>query len=37
MGEREPLMKALTAEEAKQFETKAWLAGADGWDRTIVK
>ena len=37
VGEREALMHALTAEEAKQFETKAWLSGADGWDPGTVR
>jgi pectinesterase len=36
-GEREELAHRLTAEEAKQFETKAWVGGADGWDPTKVK
>jgi pectinesterase len=35
--DREPLSHQLTAEEAKQYETKAWLAGSDGWDPTQVK
>ena len=35
--EREPYSKQLTAEEAKKYETKAYLAGADGWDPTAVK
>ncbi len=34
---REPLSKQLTAEEAKKYETKVFLAGADGWDPTAVK
>ena len=34
---REPDSKQLTAEEAKKYETKAYLAGADGWDPTKVK
>ena len=34
---REPLAKQLTAEEAKRYETKTYLAGADGWDPTKVK
>jgi pectinesterase len=34
---REPLSKQLTAEEAKKYETKAYLAGADGWDPAGVK
>ena len=34
---REPYSKQLTAEEAKKYETKAYLAGADGWDPTAVK
>jgi pectin methylesterase-like acyl-CoA thioesterase len=31
-GDREPLMHKLTTEEAKQFETRAWLGGTDGWN-----
>jgi pectin methylesterase-like acyl-CoA thioesterase len=34
---REPLSKQLTAAEAKKYETKTYLAGADGWDPTKVK
>jgi pectin methylesterase-like acyl-CoA thioesterase len=34
---REPYAKQLTAEEAKKYETKPYLAGADGWDPTVVK
>jgi pectin methylesterase-like acyl-CoA thioesterase len=34
---REPLSKQLTAAEAKKYETKAFLAGADGWDPAAVK
>jgi len=34
---REPLSKQLTAAEAKKYETKAHLAGADRWDPTAVK
>jgi pectin methylesterase-like acyl-CoA thioesterase len=34
---REPLSKQLTADEAKKYETKAYLAGKDGWDPTKVK
>jgi pectin methylesterase-like acyl-CoA thioesterase len=34
---REPLSKQLTAAEAKKYEAKAYLAGADGWDPTAVK
>ena len=37
VGEREPLEHLLTAEEAKQFATKTWLGGTDGWDPTMVK
>jgi pectin methylesterase-like acyl-CoA thioesterase len=33
---REPLSKQLTAEEAKKYETKLYLAGKDGWDPTAV-
>ncbi len=35
--DREPLAHMLTAEEAKQYETRAWLGGTDGWDPTKVK
>jgi pectin methylesterase-like acyl-CoA thioesterase len=34
---RESYSKQLTPEEAKKYETKAYLAGADGWDPTAVK
>ena len=34
---REPYSKQLTATEAKKYETKAYLAGADGWDPTAIK
>jgi pectin methylesterase-like acyl-CoA thioesterase len=34
---REPYSKQLIAEEAKRYETKAYLAGADGWDPAGVK
>lgn len=34
---REPYSKQLTAEEAKKYETKAYLAGSDGWDPAAVK
>jgi pectin methylesterase-like acyl-CoA thioesterase len=34
---REPLSKQLTAAEAKKYETKAYLAGTDGWDPTAVR
>jgi pectinesterase len=34
---REPYSKQLTAEEAKKYETKAYLAGTDGWDPMAVK
>jgi pectin methylesterase-like acyl-CoA thioesterase len=34
---REPYSKQLTAAEAKKYETKAYLAGADGWDPAAVK
>ncbi|HEY6374231.1 MAG TPA: pectinesterase family protein, partial [Edaphobacter sp.] len=33
---REPLSKQLTADEAKKYETKTFLAGTDGWDPTAV-
>jgi len=35
--DREPEEKKLTAEEAKQYETKVWLGGTDHWDPTTVK
>jgi pectin methylesterase-like acyl-CoA thioesterase len=34
---REKLSKQLTADEAKRYETKVYLRGADGWDPTKVK
>jgi pectinesterase len=34
---RDPYSKQLTAQEAKKYETKAYLAGTDGWDPTTVK
>ncbi|WP_213806382.1 pectinesterase family protein [Granulicella sp. dw_53] len=34
---REPLAKQLSAEEAKRYETKTYLRGADGWDPEKVK
>jgi pectin methylesterase-like acyl-CoA thioesterase len=34
---REHYAKQLTAEEAKKYETKVYLAGADGWDPAAVK
>jgi pectin methylesterase-like acyl-CoA thioesterase len=34
---REPYSKQLTNEEAKKYETKTYLAGADGWDPAAVK
>ena len=34
---RESLSKQLTKDEAKKYETKVYLAGADGWDPTKVK
>jgi pectinesterase len=34
---RERYSKQMTAEEAKKYETKAYLAGADGWDPTAVR
>ena len=36
-GEREPLARQLTADEAKQFAMGAWLGGTDGWDAARVK
>jgi pectin methylesterase-like acyl-CoA thioesterase len=34
---REHYAKQLTAEEAMKYETKAYLAGPDGWDPAAVK
>jgi pectin methylesterase-like acyl-CoA thioesterase len=34
---REPHSKQLTAEEAKKYETKVYLAGADRWDPAAVR
>ena len=34
---REPDSKQLTKDEATKYETKTYLAGADGWDPTAVK
>jgi pectinesterase len=34
---RESLSKQLTAAEAHKYEAKIYLAGADGWDPTMVK
>jgi pectinesterase len=34
---REPYSKQLTAAEAKKYETKAYLAGADNWNPSDVK
>jgi hypothetical protein len=34
---REPYSKQLTAQEAKKYETKAYLAGMDGWDPAAVR
>lgn len=34
---REPLSKQLTKDEVKKYETKVYLAGADGWEPTKVK
>jgi pectinesterase len=34
---REPYSKQLTAEEAKKYETKAYLEGTDNWDPTAVR
>ncbi|MGD0442603.1 MAG: pectinesterase family protein [Edaphobacter sp.] len=34
---REPYSKQLTADEARKYETKAYLAGADGWDPAAAK
>jgi polygalacturonase len=35
-GQRDPHTKLLTAAEAARFETKRFLAGADGWDPAAV-
>jgi pectin methylesterase-like acyl-CoA thioesterase len=35
--DRQAQTKMLTAEEARQYAPKAWLAGPDGWDPTAVK
>ncbi|ADW68233.1 pectinesterase family protein [Granulicella tundricola] len=37
VAEREPLSKQLTADEAKGYEVKKYLAGSDGWDAAAVK
>jgi pectinesterase len=34
---REPLSKQLSAAEAKRYEAREYLKGADGWDATKVK
>jgi hypothetical protein len=34
---RESYSKHLTAAEAEKYETKTYLAGADGWDPTAVR
>jgi pectin methylesterase-like acyl-CoA thioesterase len=34
---REPHAKQLTAAEAKRYETKAYLAGSDGWDPEKIR
>jgi len=34
---RESYSRQLTAAEAKKYETKTYLAGADGWDPTVIK
>ncbi len=34
---RESLSKQLTKDEAKKYETRVYLKGADGWDPTKVK
>ena len=34
---REPYSKQLTADDAKKYETKVYLAGAHRWDPTAVK
>ncbi len=36
-GERDPHTHHLTAAEAVQYETRRYLAGADGWDATKVR
>jgi pectinesterase len=37
LNAREPYSKQLTSNEAKKYETKTYLAGADNWDPTTVK
>ena len=37
VSEREPLARMLTASEAREYETKRYLAGDDRWDPTAVK
>jgi pectin methylesterase-like acyl-CoA thioesterase len=34
---RDPYSKQLTAQEARKYETRAYLAGKDGWNPTTVK
>lgn len=34
---REPYAKQLTAEEAKKYETRVYLAGSDGWNPEAVR
>jgi polygalacturonase len=36
-SERDPHTRHLTAEEASQYQTKRYLAGADAWDPASVK
>ena len=36
-GQRDPHTKLLTAAEAAKYETKRFLAGADGWDPTAKR
>ncbi len=36
-GERDPHTRRLSAAEAAQYETRRYLAGADGWDPTTVR
>jgi len=34
---REPLSRKLTKDDARKYETKAYLKGSDGWDPTKVR
>lgn len=37
MRRREPYAKQLPAAETKRYETRAYLAGSDGWNPEDVK